>query len=65
VTARRLLECASFGPEELKVIYEAFDLAWGDVANTFDASVAREDVRLTIANAVPETAGGSKRQARC
>jgi hypothetical protein len=54
--ARRLLESTSFGPEALKVICEAFDLAWGDVANAFDTSFAREDVRLTIATAVLEAA---------
>ena len=33
--ARRLIDGASFGPDALKVIYQAFDEAWVSVAGNF------------------------------
>jgi hypothetical protein len=33
--ARRLIESAEFSPEALKVIAQAFDAAWGDIADHF------------------------------
>jgi hypothetical protein len=57
---RRLLASTSFGPDALKVIGEAFELAWADVATAFGTSLAQEAARLTIANAVLEAAAGER-----
>jgi hypothetical protein len=33
--ARQLIDCASYGPEELKVIEQAFDDAWAAIEGNF------------------------------
>jgi hypothetical protein len=35
MSARQLIEGASFGPETLKVVGEAFDAAWAEIAGNF------------------------------
>jgi hypothetical protein len=50
--ARALIEGASFGPDALKVIAQAFDEAWKDVAGNFGekpAVVEAAEVRLAKA----------------
>ena len=48
--ARRLIDGASFGPATLKVIGQAFDEAWAEIAGNFDDNV--ENARLTLAEAL-------------
>lgn len=51
--ARQLIDCASYGPEELKVIEQAFDAAWAAIEGNFgDAPRTRENVRIRLAKAV-------------
>jgi hypothetical protein len=45
VEARRLLASAAYGPEAVKLLGEAFDLAWGEVENAFTTPLAREAAR--------------------
>jgi hypothetical protein len=49
--ARRLIEGASFGPETLKVVFEAFDQAWAALAPRYGANaLAAEAARTRLAN---------------
>jgi hypothetical protein len=51
--ARQLIEGASFGPEALKAIGEAFDAAWAEIASNFgDDPTDVEKARLRLANAL-------------
>ena len=51
--ARRLIDGAAFGPDALKVIGQAFDEAWKEVAGNFgDDQQDIEAARLKLANAV-------------
>ena len=51
--ARQLIDCASYGPEELKVIEQAFDDAWAAIEGNFgDAPGTRENARIRLAKAV-------------
>jgi hypothetical protein len=50
---RKLIDNSSFAPEALAIIYEAFDLAWADIAPNYGEDVARiAFVRDTLARAV-------------
>lgn len=53
--ARRIIEGASFGPEVLKVVSQAFDEAWASVAPTFTAG-EHDDAREALAHAVMSAA---------
>ena len=44
--ARQLIDGASFGPEALKVIGEAFDTAWAEIAGNFANDPAELDEAL-------------------
>ena len=46
--ARQLIDCASYGPEELKVIEQAFDDAWAAIEGNF----GDENARIRLAKAV-------------
>ena len=51
--ARRLIDGASFGPATLKVIGQAFDEAWAEIAGNFGDNPAQiENARLTLAEAL-------------
>ena len=51
--ARRLIEGASYHPDTLKVMGEAFDQAWAEIAGNFYASPAEiEAARTKLAEAV-------------
>jgi hypothetical protein len=53
MTARQRIDGASFGPEALKVIGEAFDEAWSSIAGNFgDDPGVIEAARLKLANAL-------------
>jgi hypothetical protein len=48
--ARQLIDGASFGPDALKAIVEAFDQAWSEIAANFqDDPIAWEEARLGLA----------------
>jgi hypothetical protein len=51
--ASQLIDSASFGPDVLKVIGQAFDAAWRDIAGNFgDDPRDIELARLRLANAL-------------
>jgi hypothetical protein len=51
--ARKLIDGASFGPDALTAIGEAFDAAWAEIAANFgDDRADTEKARLKLANAV-------------
>lgn len=51
--ARHLIDSASYGPEALKVIGQAFDEVWRDIAGNFgDDPRDIELARLKLANAL-------------
>ena len=51
--ARKLIDGASFGPEALKAVGQAFDEAWQDIAGNFgDDPQDVERARMKLANAV-------------
>jgi hypothetical protein len=48
--ARKLIDAASFGPETVKAMGEAFDQAWADIAANFnDSQAVIDDARLKLA----------------
>jgi hypothetical protein len=60
--ARALIDGASFGPDALKVISQAFDEAWSDIATHFaDDPVVMDAARLTLANALLSVATADSR----
>jgi hypothetical protein len=51
--ARQLIEGASYGPETLKIVCQAFDDAWSSIAANFgDDPPAIEAARLRLANII-------------
>jgi hypothetical protein len=51
--ARQLIDGASYGPEELKVIEQAFDDAWAAIEGNFgDDPAVRENARIRLAKAI-------------
>jgi hypothetical protein len=50
--ARRLIDSASFGPDTLKAIGQAFDEAWADIEGNFACDQLREAARLKLATAI-------------
>jgi hypothetical protein len=62
MSARQLIDSASFGPEALKVMGEAFDAAWAEVADAFgNDPMAIEAARMQAAKAILSTAGEGSR----
>lgn len=60
--ARRLIDGASFGPDTLKAIGEAFDAAWAEIAGNFgDNPVVVEAARLKLADALLSIANEESR----
>lgn len=51
---RKLIDRASYSPEALSVIFEAFDAAWADLSKDFDTDdpAAHEMARNRLAQAV-------------
>jgi hypothetical protein len=66
--ARHLIGSASFGPEALKVITQAFDDTWNSIAADFGNNpLAIEAARLKLANiilAIAQNEGGDPRAAQ-
>ena len=53
MNARELIDNASFGPDALKVIGQAFDEAWASIAGSFDENpLTVQAARLKLANAI-------------
>jgi hypothetical protein len=51
--ARQLIEGASYGPEALKIVCQAFDDAWSSIAANFEGDPsAIEAARLKLANII-------------
>ena len=51
--ARNLIDGASFGPEALRAIGQAFDEAWAEIAHHFLGDrLIEEGARLRLANAI-------------
>ncbi|HEY7085471.1 MAG TPA: hypothetical protein VH519_11705 [Hyphomicrobiaceae bacterium] len=51
--ARALISAASYGPEMLKIIFQAFDGAWAEIAHYFEGHPTQEDAaRERLAHAV-------------
>jgi hypothetical protein len=60
--ARQRIESASFGPESLKVIGEAFDQAWSDIAVNFgNEPQTVENARYELADALLSVATDGSR----
>jgi hypothetical protein len=65
MNARELIEGATYGPEVLKVIGQAFDEAWAQIAGNFgDDSPDIEMARLRLANAMLSVADDDSRDAQ-
>ena len=61
--ARQLIDGASFGPEALKAIGEAFDAAWAEIALNFgDEPGDVEKARLRLAKAMLSIAAEDSRE---
>ena len=58
--ARQLINGASFGPDKLKAVTQAFEEAWGLIAGNYGGPLAIEAARLKLANAVLEVAAREK-----
>jgi len=55
--ARRIIEGATFGPEVVRTAIEAFEAAWSEIGDRFEASsheAARELLATSIISAVRE-----------
>ena len=62
-TARELVDGASFGPDALKAIGQAFDLAWAEIANNFGNDTSDvEKARLRLAKALLSVAHEDSRE---
>ena len=60
--ARRLIDGASFGPDALKALGQAFDEAWAEIAGNFGNEPAViESARLTLAEALLSVADDDSR----
>lgn len=56
--ARQLISSASYGPEQLKALFEAFDRAWEAIAaDVGDNPASIEANRLRLANTILSLAG--------
>lgn len=55
--ACQLIDGASFGPDTLKAIGQAFDQAWAEIAGNFDDTQV-ENARLRLAEAMLSIATG-------
>jgi hypothetical protein len=60
--ARALIDGAAFGPDALRAIGQAFDMAWAEIASDFAGDpVVTEGARLTLANAILSVASEDSR----
>jgi hypothetical protein len=62
--ARALIAAASYGPETLKVICQAFDAAWAEIAHHFEGHPAQIDAaRERLAHSVLAIADANSQDA--
>jgi hypothetical protein len=61
--AQRYVDGASFGPEALKVMGEAFESAWSEIAGNFGEDPEIDTVRSNLANALLSVASEDTRNA--
>ena len=60
--ARALIDGAAFGPDALRAIGQAFDLAWIEIASEFAGDpIVTEGARLSLANAILSVASEDSR----
>jgi hypothetical protein len=60
--ARALFDGASFGPEALKTLGQAFDEAWAEIAGRFAGDpLSEENARLSLAEALLSVATETSR----
>ena len=60
--ARQLIDGASFGPEALKAIGEAFDAAWAEIAGDFgNVPIDIDNARYRLASALLSVASEDSR----
>jgi hypothetical protein len=63
--ARALIQNASFGPDALQAIGQAFDAAWADIEGNFGEEPERvAAARLKLANAMLSVADNDSRDVR-
>jgi len=60
--ARQLINGASFGPDALRTIWQAFDAAWSEIAGNFgDDQAELDDARYRLATALLSVASKDSR----
>jgi hypothetical protein len=59
--ARHLINSASFGPDTLRVIGQAFDEVWASIEGNIGCDQQREATRLKLANALLSVASDDSR----
>jgi hypothetical protein len=59
--ARRLIDTASFGPDALKALRQAFDEAWASIEADIGCDQLREAMRLKLATALLSIASDESR----
>jgi hypothetical protein len=59
--ARAIISGASYGPDTLKLISQAFDAAWAEIAHHFDGDPMRDTVRERLAHAILAVADAASR----
>jgi hypothetical protein len=59
--ARRLIDNASFGPDTLKALSQAFDEAWASIERDIGCDQLREATRLKLATALLSIASDDSR----
>ena len=62
MSARQLMDGALFGPEALRTIGQAFDIAWSEIAGNFGNDPAEvDDARFRLATALLSVASEDSR----
>jgi hypothetical protein len=50
--ARGMIEASAYGPDVLRVLGQAFDEAWAEIAHRFGSENAQQSARLRLAHCV-------------
>ena len=61
---RELIDKASFGPDALKVIYQAFDDAWSEIATDYSRGAEADAARTELAKALLSVASEGSTNSR-
>jgi len=62
--ARRLIDSATYGPNTLKALGQAFDEAWADIEGNFGCDQSREAARVKLATALLSIASDDSRDVK-